>query len=108
VALSGGNQQKAVFGRALTSSPSVLVLVSPTAGVDVASKAALLVAVLETRTTSGVAVILVSDELDELRACDRVLVMVRGQITAEFDEGWLDEEIVAAMEGMTSGKGEAI
>jgi simple sugar transport system ATP-binding protein len=99
-ALSGGNQQKAMFGRALASNPSVLVLVSPTAGVDVASKAALLETVNRAREDSGVAVILVSDELDELRACDRVLVMFRGRITNEFDSGWVDDEIIAAMEGI--------
>ena len=41
-----------------------------------------------------------SDELDDLRICDRVLVMFRGRVTAELDRGWHDHTLVAAMEGV--------
>jgi simple sugar transport system ATP-binding protein len=94
--LSGGNQQKTVFARAVASDPKALVLVTPTAGVDVASKHAL----LEKIQQSGTAVLLVSDELDELAICDRILVMFGGQITGEFPRGWHDRDLVAAMEGV--------
>ena len=73
--LSGGNQQKTVLARALSSNPKVLVLVDPTVGVDVASKRAL----LEMVRDSGVATLLVSDDLEELGICDRVLVMFAGK-----------------------------
>jgi simple sugar transport system ATP-binding protein len=94
--LSGGNQQKTVMGRALASSPSVLVLVSPTAGVDIASKAAL----FELISGSDAAILLVSDELDELALCDRVLVMFDGRVTVELGPRRSDGELVAAMEGV--------
>jgi simple sugar transport system ATP-binding protein len=94
--LSGGNQQKMVFGRAVASNPEALVLVSPTAGVDVASKRVL----LETITESGRAVLLVSDELDELAICDRVIVMFGGRVVREFSRGWQDRDLIGAMEGV--------
>jgi simple sugar transport system ATP-binding protein len=98
-ALSGGNQQKVVFGRALASDPGVLVLISPTAGVDVRSKETLL-EVIDDASRQGTGVLIVSDELDDLRGCDRVLVMFRGRIVSELPSGWRDNDLVAAMEGM--------
>jgi simple sugar transport system ATP-binding protein len=100
-ALSGGNQQKVVLGRALASDPRVLVLISPTAGVDVRSKETLLEAVDEAGR-AGTGVLIVSDELDDLRGCDRVLVMFQGRIVRELPGGWRDNDLVAAMEGMDS------
>ena len=100
-ALSGGNQQKVVLGRALASDPKVLVLISPTAGVDVRSKETLLEAV-DDATRAGTGVLIVSDELDDLRGCDRVLVMFQGRIVRELPSGWRDQDLVAAMEGMDS------
>ncbi len=94
--LSGGNQQKTVMGRALASEPSVLVLGHPTAGVDIASKQAL----FEIVRNTDAAVLLVSDETDELAICDRVLVMFAGRIVREFTGSWSEQEMVAAMEGV--------
>jgi len=99
--LSGGNQQKLVMGRALARRPTLLVLMHPTAGVDVRSKATLISVVDQVRS-SGTAVIIVSDELDDLRPCDRVLVMLHGGVTAEFPRGWTDGDLVAATEGIGS------
>ncbi|WP_089157654.1 sugar ABC transporter ATP-binding protein [Micromonospora sp. NBS 11-29] len=97
--LSGGNQQKVVLGRALASDPTVLVLITPTAGVDVRSKQTLLGAVAEVRRR-GATVLVVSDELDDLRICDRVLVMFQGRVVGELAHGWSDNDLVAAMEGV--------
>ena len=97
--LSGGNQQKVVFARALASDPSVLVLVHPTAGVDVASKETLFDTVDAARR-KGVGVLVVSDEVDELKECDRVIVLVQGRVTQEFGSEWNDHDMVAAMEGV--------
>jgi len=97
--LSGGNQQKVVMGRALAGEPKLLVLITPTAGVDIRSKETLLDAVDDVRA-AGTAVLVVSDELDDLRACDRVLVMFQGRIVREVDRGWTDQDLVAAMEGV--------
>jgi simple sugar transport system ATP-binding protein len=98
--LSGGNQQKVVVGRALAVNPSVLVVVNPTVGVDVASKEALLDAVGQARD-AGMAVLLVSDDFEDLRICTRLLVMVRGRIAREFDRPpWDRQRLIAAVEGL--------
>lgn len=99
--LSGGNQQKSVMGRALASDPKVLVLVHPTQGVDIASKESLF-GIVEKARTGGTAVLIVSDDLDELVVCDRVLVIFKGEVVREFDASWRDEELVAAIEGVSS------
>jgi simple sugar transport system ATP-binding protein len=98
--LSGGNQQKVVMARALATDPNVLVLIDPTAGVDVKSKEALL-GVVERVREEGKAVLVVSGELDDLRTCDRVLVMFRGAIAAVFPAGWQDHELIASVEGVS-------
>jgi simple sugar transport system ATP-binding protein len=100
--LSGGNQQKVVVGRALASRPGVLVVVSPTVGVDVASKEALL-GVVDGAREQGAAVLLVSDDLDELRICTRVLVVRRGVVVKELSQPpWDRHELIAAAEGLES------
>ncbi|MBB6469144.1 simple sugar transport system ATP-binding protein [Aminobacter lissarensis] len=95
--LSGGNQQKVLLGSALSTNPSVLILLHPTAGVDIASKATIL-DIVEQRRRQGLAVILVSDEPEELAFCDRVQVWVRGKKVIERS-GMTDEQLVSAMEG---------
>ncbi|MFE2756688.1 sugar ABC transporter ATP-binding protein [Actinosynnema sp. NPDC059335] len=97
--LSGGNQQKVVLAHALAGDPKVLVLINPTAGVDVRSKEFLLDKVEEV-AEGGAGVVVASDELDDLRMCDRVLVVFRGRVVAEVAAGWHDHDLVAAMEGM--------
>jgi simple sugar transport system ATP-binding protein len=97
--LSGGNQQKVVMGRALSSRPSVLVLIDPTAGVDVKSKEALL-RVIENTRRDGRAILLASGELEDLRVCDRVLVMRHGKVVVEHAAGWNDSKLVASVEGI--------
>jgi simple sugar transport system ATP-binding protein len=97
--LSGGNQQKVVLARALASDPAVLVLINPTAGVDVKSKEALLRQVERVRA-EGRAVLIVSDELDDLRPCDRVLVLRAGSLVAEHQAGWSVGDLVADIEGV--------
>jgi simple sugar transport system ATP-binding protein len=77
----------------------VLVLIAPTAGVDVCSKETLLEAV-DRAAARGTGVLVVSDELDDLRGCDRVLVLFQGVIVREFDSGWHDNDLVSAMEGI--------
>jgi simple sugar transport system ATP-binding protein len=98
-ALSGGNQQKVVMGRALASEPRVLVLIRPTAGVDVKSKESLL-GTVEAAADDGCAALIVSDELDDLRVADRVLVMFKGRVVGELRRGWTDQQMVAAIEGL--------
>lgn len=97
--LSGGNAQKVVMARALASEPRLLVLINPTAGVDVKSKESLLARVDRARD-DGIAVLVVSDELDDLRRCDRVLVLFHGRVVAEHPAGWHDHELIASIEGV--------
>ncbi|MFJ3305111.1 sugar ABC transporter ATP-binding protein [Streptomyces sp. NPDC086549] len=100
--LSGGNAQKVVMARALASDPRLLVLINPTAGVDVKSKESLLARVDGARD-DGTAVLVVSDELDDLRRCDRVLVLFHGRVVAEHPAGWHDHELIASIEGVDHG-----
>lgn len=104
--LSGGNAQKVVMARALASDPRLLVLVNPTAGVDVKSKESLLRRVDQARD-DGTAVLIVSDELDDLRRCDRVLVLFHGEVTAEHPAGWTDRALIASIEGVEDAAGGA-
>jgi ribose transport system ATP-binding protein len=81
---SGGNQQKILFGKWLSQKPSVFLLDEPTQGVDVGAKADLHRELL-TAAESGAAVIVSSSDLEELAdLCDRVLVIVDGQISAQL------------------------
>ena len=98
-ALSGGNQQKVVFARALAREPRVLVLIQPTSGVDVASKEVLLGCVRQV-AAEGAAVVMISDEFDELELCDRVLVIRSGRLTREFERPFSSRQIVAEIEGV--------
>lgn len=97
--LSGGNQQKVVMGRALASEPKVLVLVYPTQGVDVAAKEALFGIVREAQS-AGTGVLLISDEVDELRICNRVLVIFKGRLVRSFGLDWSERDLIAAVEGV--------
>ena len=85
--LSGGNQQRVLFARALYAKPRVLVLDEPTQGVDVKGKAEIH-ALIQEFAREGAAVILSSSEFDELEAtCDRILVMRLGEVA-----GWVEVE----------------
>jgi simple sugar transport system ATP-binding protein len=98
--LSGGNQQKVVVGRALAQHPAVLVAVAPTVGVDVAAKESLLNVIGEARD-GGTAVLLVSDDLEDLRICTRLLVMVKSRLVKEYRQPpWDRHELIAVVEGL--------
>jgi len=102
--LSGGNQQKVTVARALIISPGVLVAISPTRGVDVASKAKLLESLASFVKDAGAALLLATEELADLVICDRVLVMLRGNVFRELDTPPFDRaELIAASEGLNGG-----
>ncbi len=99
--LSGGNQQKVTVARALASDPVLIVAVTPTRGVDVASKELLLSELDRVTSQTGASLLLATDELDDLAICDRVVVLVRGEIFTEFTEPPFDREaLIAATEGL--------
>jgi simple sugar transport system ATP-binding protein len=103
--LSGGNQQKVTVARALASDPVLIVAITPTRGVDVASKELLLSELDRITTETGASLLLASDELDDLVICDRVVVLVRGEIFTEFTEPPFDREaLIGASEGLPAGR----
>lgn len=78
--LSGGNQQRVVLAKCLATEPRILVLNSPTMGVDVASKAAIH-RLIRSLCGKGLGIILISDDIPELlQVCDQILVLKRGRI----------------------------
>jgi len=82
--LSGGNAQKLILAREFSRAPSIIVAHSPTRGLDVRACAAVHRRLLAARD-AGAAVVLISEDLDEvLGIADRVGVMTRGRIVAEF------------------------
>jgi simple sugar transport system ATP-binding protein len=109
-ALSGGNQQKVVVERAIARTrlgARALVVAHPTRGVDLGASRAIHDA-LRAAAARGVAVVVVSADLHELRALsDRILVMARGAIAAELPPTASDHELGAAMLSAPSGEARA-
>lgn len=93
-ALSGGNQQKVVIGKSLMTGPSVILLDEPSRGVDVGAKAEIF-RVMRQLSDAGLAVVFSTSDLKEaLGYADRIVVMSRGQIAAEYAR---DEATEAAL-----------
>ena len=95
--LSGGNQQKAMLARWLHCAAQLLLLDEPTRGVDVSAKLAIHEELVRLRD-AGITVVAVSSELEELQnLCDRILVLSKRKLVAEFHRGnWSQQEILAA------------
>lgn len=107
-ALSGGNQQKVVFGRWQATNPKVLLLDEPTRGVDVGAKAEIH-ALINDMASRGAAVIMISSELPEIMAMsDRVITISAGKITSEFDPRNDSEQAVATAAVPKSGASDLI
>ena len=96
--LSGGNQQKVLFARALAGRPDVLLLDEPTRGVDVGAKADIY-ALIRALAANGAAVIVASSDLPELIGlCDRIVLLQGGRITRELTAtGLTDTALLAAL-----------
>ena len=103
LSLSGGNQQKVLFGRALGATPKLLVLEDPTAGIDIGSKYDLYQHMRRSADQGTSQVWLSSDLRETLMLCDRVYAMYAGRITAEIRSPSLDDEaqLLAAVLGQT-------
>jgi simple sugar transport system ATP-binding protein len=98
--LSGGNQQKLIVGREMSGSPAVLIASHPTRGVDVGAQAAIWDQLRQARA-AGLAVLLISADLDELIGMsDTLHVILRGKLVAEVDPKHVTPtELGAAMTG---------
>ena len=89
--LSGGNQQKVIFARALLSRPRLLLLDEPTHGVDVGAKAELY-EIVRAAAEEGLTVLVASSEIPEIIAlCDRAAVLSRGRVTGVLGRNEMDE-----------------
>jgi ABC-type uncharacterized transport system ATPase subunit len=97
--LSGGNIQKLVVARELSGTVSILLAANPTRGVDVGAAEFIHQQILDARN-AGVAVVLVSSELDEIRLLsDRIVVMENGQFHGPFDPDTSDYTLGLYMSG---------
>jgi simple sugar transport system ATP-binding protein len=85
--LSGGNQQRVVLAKWLATDPSLLILDSPTVGVDVGARAGIF-DIVRSLARSGVSILLISDEIPEVYFnADRILHMRAGRIVGEYRPG---------------------
>jgi ABC-type uncharacterized transport system ATPase subunit len=97
--LSGGNQQKLVVARELSSPLHALVAAHPTRGVDIQAIKKIHQSLLQARDR-GTGILLISSELDELmKLSDRILVLYRGEIIREFSKAQYDERSIGAAMG---------
>ena len=104
--LSGGNQQKVVLAKWLSTEPKVLIVDEPTRGIDVGTKSEVH-RLLSDLAGTGLAILMISSELPEvLGMADRVLVMHEGRITAELRRDEADEErVMRAATGQVAAVG---
>jgi general nucleoside transport system ATP-binding protein len=108
VALSGGNQQKLIVGREMESSPRLLVASHPTRGVDIGAQAAIWELLKDARA-EGMAILLISADLDELIGLsDTLHVMLRGTLVATLDPTTVTpEQLGGYMTGARASAGAA-
>jgi simple sugar transport system ATP-binding protein len=80
--LSGGNQQKVCLAKAFAVEPSLLFVSEPTRGIDIGAKGLVLQALRDYNSKSGTTIVMISSELEELRAiCDRIAIVADGRIS---------------------------
>ena len=96
--LSGGNQQKVCLAKAFALSPRLLFVSEPTRGIDVGAKALVLEALRRFNRESGVTIVMVSSELEELRqSCDRIAIVSGGKIAGILPANASVEDLGALM-----------
>jgi simple sugar transport system ATP-binding protein len=90
--LSGGNQQRVVLAKWLSADPQILILNGPSVGVDIGSKEDIH-QVIRKLAKAGMGVLIISDDLPELRHnCNRILVMKKGKIAGEIEAKLLSQD----------------
>jgi ribose transport system ATP-binding protein len=100
--LSGGNQQKVMFSKALRLTPKVLLLDEPTQGIDVGAKDQIH-GLVDEAARGGVAVVVASTDTDELvRLCHRIVVLVEGRAVAELHGSRITAETIEHIQLQTS------
>jgi ribose transport system ATP-binding protein len=90
--LSGGNQQKVVLAKWLSTEPKLLIMDEPTRGIDIGAKTEVH-ALMSRLAQQGMAILMISSEMPEIIGMsDRVIVMCQGRVTGEFERGKMDQE----------------
>ena len=96
--LSGGNQQKVCLAKAFALEPRLLFVSEPTRGIDVGAKALVLEALKRFNRESGVTIVIVSSELEELRmSCDRIAIVSGGKIAGIMPASASSEDLGSLM-----------
>jgi ABC-type sugar transport system ATPase subunit len=89
--LSGGNQQKVVLAKWLSTNPKILIMDEPTRGIDIGAKAEFH-ALMSRLAQQGIGILMISSEMPEIMGMsDRVIVMCQGRVTGEFKRGQLSQ-----------------
>jgi ribose transport system ATP-binding protein len=101
--LSGGNQQKVVFARALLSEPDVLLCDEPTQGVDVGARVEIYALIRQLADAGKAVVVCSSDALELEGLCDRVVILSRGSVVAELTGDEITEERITGAAVTASG-----
>ncbi len=104
--LSGGNQQKIVIGRSLSTAPQIVVLDEPTRGIDAAARGDVYSIIHQLRE-QGVSVLLISSDMEEMvELADRVVIMYQGRVNAEFQKEDINQDnLTAAAFGILEKEG---
>lgn len=105
--LSGGNQQKIVLGRALSTNPKLIIMDEPTRGIDAAARGDVY-SIIEQLRDQGVAILLISSDLEEIiELCDRAVTVFHGGINGEFKkEEIVQENLTTASFGLAAEREE--
>ena len=107
VSLSGGNLQKFIVGREILREPGVLVVAQPTWGVDAGAAATIRQALIDL-AARGTAVLVVSQDLDELaEIADRIAVMFHGRLSAPLNAAEATREKLGLLMGGAGAAGQA-
>lgn len=103
--LSGGNQQKIVISRSLTTKPKLVILDEPTRGIDAAARGDVY-KIIEQLRSEGVSVMLISSDMEEIvELSDRAVTVFQGRINGEFPKGCINQDnLMTAAFGVTPAK----
>ena len=94
--LSGGNQQKIVIGRSLSTAPKVVILDEPTRGIDAGARGDVY-AIIHQLRKQGVSVLLISSDMEEIvELSDRAVSVYQGRINAEFPKEEINQDNLMA------------
>ena len=103
--LSGGNQQKVVIGRSLSTAPKVVILDEPTRGIDAAARSDVYTSIRQLRD-EGVSVLLISSDIEEIvELADRAVTICQGRLNAEFKKEEINQDnLMSAAFGVVAAK----